>query len=314
MSESDDIPAPDKEESSAEEMTEEQIWSEFGFGKKSGPAEKQAAPDDDAPDDADDAGDGPDDTTDPSDGDDAGSRDTEPTGKTEDLAAQNARLEHLLNSQNGRLNASAREIADLKRRLAAATSPKDAPGEKGDDPSKERKERLDAVKEEFPDIAGPMAAELEALHAEIASLRERDGKKAETDRQAAQSRLDEIHTEQWQLFTDEHPDGLGVIEKNAEAFRGWIEDQPKRVRDLFAVNSEQIVDGAGAALVVTKFKQALAETSGGTSENRQRNRRQRQLDGARNSSGSRVPASTGSLPDDADPQALWKEMRRNKMF
>lgn len=322
MSESDKIAATDDQvSSSADEKTSEQLWEELGFGG-SGPAKAASGPADEGHDDDDDAGDGQHASPESSKDDAARSDGTETTDDApsalDALKAQNERLEWIVRTQDGRLSAAARELADLKRRTAATIPDKGTSGDTDDDPSKGRKERLASTREEFPDIAGPVVEELESLRAEISSLREQSGRKASEDRAAAEQRISDIHEEQQREFLKEHADGFDVISKNAKMFQSWIEDQPKLIRDQFAINSEAIVDANGAALVVTRFKQALAEAdasrSGGDSETRQQSRRERQRDGARETRGRRAPATTPDLPDDADPQELWAEMHRTGLL
>lgn len=328
MSDSDKLAASDAPRPDADDESNDQIWTEFGFDG-SGPATKDAASDDhqdETPDDAeppeDDAPD--DDAPDPSLDDDDAPTDTAPTKrKDETLAEQIARQDNHIKRQNGRLSAQAREIAKLRSQVASA-KPKSqgSPSENGDDPSQRRKEKLSSVKEEFPEIAGPMAEELESLQAELAELRSATSQRAEDERKQAETRLSEIYQEQESVFLSEHDDGFAVIEKNADTFKGWIQDQPKYLRDLLQENAENIVNGIGAALLVSKFKEALASANGGQESNagggnsnsRQTNRRQRQLEGARSTSGRRTGATQARLPDDADPESLWAEMHQTGLI
>lgn len=315
MNESDKIAEDRAVAPSEDEKTDEQLWTEFGFDGKGGPADDAAPqePDED-PDDGAGKDDDPDDAPKPSE-DDASSQDAEPAEEDDQdaLAKQNAELANQIERQNRRLSAKQREVNALRRQIEAAKSGKDSPPD-ADETSKSRKEQLDSVKEEFPDIAGPMAAEIEALRSEIATLRSQSSEKAKSDGEAAQKRLEDIYAAEWSTLTEKHSDGVQVIRDNAKVFRSWIGDQPKRIRDLYQANIDNIVDGEGAAVVVSEFKKALAaagNAEGGKPDNRQTNRRQQQLAGARSPSGRRVGATASKLPDDADPAALWEEMHRD---
>lgn len=290
------------------EQTDEQLWDELDKLDPdfAGRDDEDDAPhpetDEDGDPDEDDQG-----TSD--DGERADAPENDDTkDNPEDLREQVERLKHALNSEKGRTAASRREIERLTQQLQQP-SVSSADGE-GDDPSKrqELEQHLENVREEYGDVVGPLVDKIKELDS-------REGRWTafeERQRQDAQSRLDAIVEQEVGKFEEEHPDGWDTLRQHGAAFREWIDDQPKQLRDIWTENREQIVDGIGTAYLVSQFKQALQDAQGDapepqpSQENRLQDRRQRQLDGARSSrSNKRMGALRRGPPDTDDPEAIW---------
>lgn len=155
--------------------------------------------------------------------------------------------------------------------------------------------------------------------------------KEKKDLDAKMQRFNTLTDEQEGIFTEEHPDGFDTIKENFDTFSSWIEDQPKRLRDIYAENSQFISDGTAAAFLVGKFKEALSQEPGSgagddeqgqpgsesapeSKENgtaRMSGRRRRQMDGARHSSGGpNRMTSAAPAKDSDDAQAHWDHFER----
>lgn len=235
--------------------------------------------------------------------DEDGAEDTsDPVEETlEQLRERNAKLEHKLNSSKGREAAASRKIAELTARIEAGT--KAVQAAKSADPKKarERAEKMKAAREEFGDVVGPVLDEIEDMRARQAEeLREK-----ETALKADQKALSDLQTEQETEFLKTNPDGFEVLEKNAQVFLEWIDDQPRKLRDIFAANKAAIANATEASLLIGKFKEHLAGQKTPSNETRLSQRRARQLEGAGGEKNQRSRPASSSPGDGADPSALF---------
>lgn len=150
-------------------------------------------------------------------------------------------------SANGR-------VAALQRQLEQRTAPQAVPQQQpagqdqnGQQPS-EQEARLRALAEDYPDLAGPILGELSELRKQLASV---STAAVSFEQQQTQAFV----TQQEQVLTQQHPDWQQVA--SDERFRGWLDTQPRAVREAFARNEQHIIDGQDAALVIGSFKQAV---------------------------------------------------------
>lgn len=299
------------------DKTDEQIWTEIN-------AEEAEAPptDDDAPPTDDEVGDGTDDVDEPdrdADGDDdqdtskvaggakrnSGKDDAGDDPKV--LKEQRDRLQHAFDSQKGRLSAQDRELDRLRAELAAARA-KPARTATDEDTLRQRKEKLDRAQEEYGDVIGPVVEQITELESRLEALSAQEARQldAQRDRYARLVEAEEA------AFLAEHPDGFDLITQNRDAFNAWIEDQPKVDRDIFTANKEEITNGTAAALLISKFKQAIHAGEGSapadnTETDKLRSKRERQLSGARSPrTPPRQATSGGPPPEGASDEAHWE--------
>lgn len=285
------------------ERSDEQLWKELETeetGKK--PPADEDGEDGDLPGD-------PDPDPDPKPSDDARDGDVD-TGNTdgkdpEALQAQIDRLQRSLDSYKGRASQNQREVNRLKAELAAAADEQAQRNKNDDELLKEERKKVKASREEYPEVVGALVDTVERLEGRLDDLSAREKRQLEQ----AQARLTERLDEQWGVFTDEHPDGLDVISKNRETFDRWLQDQPKLLRDIYAANEQDVVDGTQAAFLVSQFKAVLldADSPGSAPDtDRLQTRRQRQLAGARSTrTPGRQQASSAPPEDAADASAHW---------
>lgn len=285
------------------EKTDEQLWQEME-AEDAGNADDDATGDDELAAQAD--------MADPSDEDPSTADTTDGEGDnltngmdSEQLQAQIERLQHKLNSEKGRTAASRREIEELNGRIAAAE--KTQQGNSNEDRLKERREKIKASTEEYADVVGPIAEHIADLEDRIDSLSARE----KADLESMQSELKDRMDQELGVFQQEHPDGFATIMTNRDTFDAWIEDQPKALRDIYAANEQDIVDGNAAALLVGRFKEALLDghenpAPANTEQQRLSTRRERQLAGAASTrSSSRTPTASAPPKDGADPAVHW---------
>lgn len=219
----------------------------------------------------------------------------------EQLRAQNAKLEHKLNSSKGREAAASRKIAELQARIAKDTQEVKRAG--ADPKARDRAAGLKKLRDEYGDVVGPLVDEVEDIRKRSAAqVRERqeaiDANKAEVER---------LQLEEEKSFRKEHPDGFDTLTANAEEFEAWIADDnlPSKYQRIFERNYEGITNASEAALLIGKFKEHLAGKKSKTSPNALSQRRTRQLEGAGSDRSSRAPRTTSAVGEGGDPTAMF---------
>lgn len=194
------------------------------------------------------------------------------------LTEENEDLKKRRGGEGHKIKMLQRDLKTTKKRLAAAEGAKQA--------QESSKESLEAAAEEYPDVLKPVQDNLNAVQGSMEA-------QAEAERETVSNLEGDLQAElirEAQVFQAEHPEGMKFVVDHIDAFNAWIRDQPGDMRDIHQANLETIQDGKGAALLVSKFKQAVAaateEPSAGddpvpATDTSLEERRQRQLDGAR---------------------------------
>lgn len=308
-----DVPADD---AGTEEESREALFAEFtaedapdgrrdpSIVEDDDAAEESVAPDDDEDGDGDGA---PDDADDADDADDEG-----PGDDPAKLKAQIEKLTHQLASEKGRTSGQGRKIATLQREIESIRQANARRSRDDDGAQKDRTERLAKIREDYPDLVEPLMAEIEDLKNRSEALSKRE----EARLGDLEAERDAIFQREEEAFLEEHEDGFDVISDNADTFRAWIDDQPRRLRDAFAENRETITNGTSAALLISAFKQSLQAAgqepphNGGTSaksNDTTDSRRQRQLRGARTTASGKRNAVTSDEPPPGASREEWFE-------
>lgn len=208
----------------------------------------------------------------------------------EDARAERQRIEHQISSDRGRISALQRQIAELKGETAPGTGPA----------IPRFKDRLKAVEDEYPEVAGPIIQALDEF--------------SETIRPVVEASQQATANEQERLLASHHPDYVEVLTANGDAFQAWLAEQPRYVREGFARNEAAIVDAQEAADIVGRFKSHLGDT-GRRSEpptpgnpNPLAGRRALQLESARTVTSRRGPGAATGIPENASEEEIWRAM------
>jgi hypothetical protein len=233
-----------------------------------------------------------------------------------ELKADFDRLKHQLASTTGRLSSADRQLAELRTK-AKDTDP-GADGGDGDSASRaaakpasiRENPQVKQLLEDYSDIAGPLVEIIEAQQQQLAELAKpvskitADQAKANTD-------------EQMTLLNTRHPDVATVV--NHPDYVGWLDRQPRAVREAYERNAKEVVDGEEAAWVLDQFKRDAGIVTKAAEDPTPKptptptptptpsgsaadvaSKRQRQLDGNKDSGGSRGTAQPDADPDDLD--------------
>lgn len=218
----------------------------------------------------------------------------------DELAAKTAKIENDFKSANGRVSTYQRRYEDLVK--AAQPVKKEetvAPTQ-----------AIEGLMQDFPEIAGPLKQALETIQGKLDNL----DKAEESRRVAAQTELVTMVEEQTKRLDEAIPDWETTLKANGAAFAAWVEDQPRRIREI--AYREDITNADEAAEVVKLFKAHLgqpadkpapqADTTTKTQTQPLSDKRERQLAGTAspNPQGGR-PVVSG-IPEDGDPEQIWK--------
>lgn len=229
----------------------------------------------------------------------------------------------------GQVSALQREINELKRSRTAAPANGAADGKgsgksDGDDTADGIfvSDEWKTFEQEYPEVSGPIGKLIRRQEQTIQSLRG-DVSAITSDRREAD--LDE----QEELLAEQHADWQTVAEH--PSLGSWLETQPRHIREAAARNAEFISDAAEAADVIGRFKAHLASqpatpgngtgaqggngapAAGNGGQGKQNpplsGKRQRQLESA-SSTRSGGPGAAFGIPEDGDPETLWKQWER----
>ena len=205
----------------------------------------------------------------------------------------------------GRQSAADRENARLRKELerlrATVGGQTSSNADEGDDEGEGRdspvSDSLRQLQEDYPEVAGPLLNEIEALKAKLTQL------SAPVETLAQQQQRAAIEAQE-NLLTQQHPDWPTVARD--DRFFGWLEGQPQAIKDAMQRNFNAIVDGQEAALVIGKFKADLGIAAKPSAPDVKptsltaHERRQRQLQSGRDAGGKTGPSVTTGIPDDFD--------------
>lgn len=162
----------------------------------------------------------------------------DPKAALEAAQAELAKLKHRVQSDSGRIAAYQRENADLKKQAPAKAGAAEKV-EDGDDPD------LKHFKEEYPEIAGPVAKMLSAKDKKIETL--------ETTLAAYTADKQVEHAEKEEsVLTSLHSDWKDITK--SPQFLEWIGSQQRFVQEAAERNGQKITNGHEAAEIIGFYK------------------------------------------------------------
>ena len=200
-------------------------------------------------------------------------------------------FEQKFKSREGREAALQRQIADLRRQGGGE--------EQQRKPLKEllAAENITALKEEYPDFAPLIDA--------LAEAGERVDGVAEQVGEARTTAVTAVTAHEERALNEAVPNWLELAKD--ERFLGWVEDQPRKVRDAVSANWNAITNAKDAAEVFNAFAEHIKPAEAKTEETDsggKPGKRDRQQQGARAATVN-APASAGG--DSDDPEVAWAQ-------
>jgi len=175
----------------------------------------------------------------------------------EALKKRYADIDHRYRSESGRMGTVQRNFSHLqsenqalKRQLAAYQTDAAATDEKGNaNQGAADDDKLASLREDYPEIAGPIEEILNASTQKTAALEQR------LQAMDEEKFNNHILSEQ-DALSEKHDDWIDVAA--SDEFKNWIGTQPQLVQDALQRNSEAIVDHQEAAVVIELFKRSDA--------------------------------------------------------
>lgn len=168
-------------------------------------------------------------------------------------------------------------------------------------------EELTRTADDYPEVAGPMIGVVKQLGQQISAMTAAQQSQAALSAAREELRLEEIEPG-WGSFVGQR---LGE-------FRTWLDDQPRAIREAGYRNAQAVVSADEAATVIRRFREHVEGASSPQAQPPQADpkdaaRRQRQLAATASPRGASRPVASG-IPEDGDPEALFKMMHRQGLF
>lgn len=213
-----------------------------------------------------------------------------------------------LKSVQGRQSAADREVQRLRDQLAeikrgGTAQPAEQTG--GTEPAATPNPTHDKLREDYPEIAGPLLDRIDSLTKAV------DGLKAGVG-EVQQDRTTAFILRQEALLNEKHPDWMDAL--GDDRFAGWLQEQPRPVIEAYNRNLKDVVDGPEAAWLVDQWKRSgIYEVKTSTpAPTPTDDRRAKQLQNGRDLGRTAPPATTNEAPDDLDgaAMALFREEQR----
>lgn len=228
-----------------------------------------------------------------------------------------AERDKLIRQYEQRVQGASGRASGLQRQLNALKSTAPAPdktstGKLSDEDRKKREDRIKALREDYPEIAGPILELIEDSQTELAALRGQTAPVIAASEEEvlvqAQQGIEAKHAD-WRAYgTDDTPEYATwlaaqpeQVKQSNQAFRGWITAQSPGIQAL-----ADSWDPEDVAVVLSKFKtergEATKQAGGGDDPKPNTatdDKRRRQLDAGK-VVGSRPGSAASGAPDDFD--------------
>ncbi len=227
-------------------------------------------------------------------------------------------LEQRIKSDDGRVATYQREVRDLRSQLAAP--PRKGRDGKGD--IKDAISKIEAIKEDYPDIAGPLEAIANVVDGGLNDMQAAEERRHRAAQHSAAASVDYETSRLDKLL----PGWGKYLDDNEDAYVAWVQDgnTPAWVIPAVRRNKDGVVDADEAFRLVTLFQEHMNQTGAGqanaeseaetASEDNQKLKTKRELqrrstNGPKTTSG--APVTTG-IPEDGNKSTMWKQIQREK--
>lgn len=205
------------------------------------------------------------------------------------LKQENQRLQHQFNSVNGRVSAYQRQAEQYKQQLEQRQAQQ---SQAGDNPhgSGMSDEKWEALKQDYPDIAEAMEAQLNGIRSQYEGELSRIKGEVEPLKQYQQQTQQAQHiSSQMQALESQHPDWRDVVQ--TKDYSEWLRSQPHSIQQL--MNSTDAQDNI---FLLNTFKAARAPQA--PAVNPVTSKRERQLRQAQTLPSRSTKGGQNDIPDD----------------
>jgi hypothetical protein len=181
----------------------------------------------------------------------------------------------------------------LKRQLAEKSG--GAGSEASDDEIKH-------LKEEYPEVAGPLLKRIDKLSETVEAL-------STTATARAESEVADALSGEFETLQSLHSDVHDIVK--APEYAEWLKGQAPSIQRIVQENSQAVVSAADTALVFDKFK---ADTGFGkareptAAEKEAERRRAEQLDAGRSATGGSQPGVRSDTKQDGSYESEWDRL------
>lgn len=209
-----------------------------------------------------------------------------------------------LRSANGRVSAFQRQLAQYQQQTQQQPARQQEPEQRetqqpssGSTGINLQDPKLQALREEYPEVAGPLLDVIADLSQQLTGVRQVAGT-------FEQQQAEQFLAAQEQSLAQAHPDWQQAA--TDDRFAGWLQTQPLAIQEAFKRNHDAIVNADDASLVIGMFKQAVGFSSQPQQQQQPTPaptndpRRQRQLASARDVGRTPPPVATGIADNDFD--------------
>ena len=176
------------------------------------------------------------------------SSEAEDGGEGQEPAEQRPNAEQEIKRLRGQVGGKDRKIRDLQKAIVEERKKREETKSSGRDPKD-----LDELRETYPDLVDPLLRENQDIRGRLDALTQSVDKISELQEHSLQSDF----AEETQVFREMRPSGVEIVTKNPDAFWSWVEDQPRKDRDLAYDSQESISDGEAMAGLLDRFEAHL---------------------------------------------------------
>ena len=218
--------------------------------------------------------------------------------RLEQLETERLQASNLARSNGGRLAQALNELQALKAKLA----PEKSGDASGEGQAQNRDERLEQLREEYPEVASPILDKMAKLEERVEALTT-----SETAR--AESAVADALADEHDALLARHPDLPSIVAD--PAYAEWVKAQTPAIQRIVQENAQAVVNADDAALVFDLFKQSRGRTTEAAEAARAADeRRKEQLEAGRTVAGRNPTASSDARPNGGTYGESWDEFEQ----
>lgn len=210
------------------------------------------------------------------------------------------KAENLVRSNGARAAQAQNELQALKAQVAEKRD-ESAAVEAGSEAT-DKAERLKELRDEYPNLAGPILDQMLALEEKVAKLTPAEAAPAAEVAAEPTEEQKAAYAEQFTALTELHDDMPTIVQ--SPEYAAWLEGQPDKIKGIIEENTPFIVNAEDCSLVFDLFKAQTGRGKQAEAESLAQ-KRERQL-----RAGQGVDSSSASVTSDAGGDSFEAEWDR----